>query len=128
MLTVGVDLIEVKRIERGVARHGQRFYDRFFTLQEQAQCNGRAASLAGRFAVKEAVAKALGTGIGDMRWLDIEVICNQRGRPELRLHNEAQKLAQALGLTEWAISISHTDSHAVGMAVALQRGEVYENS
>ncbi|MFO7541136.1 MAG: holo-ACP synthase [Chloroflexota bacterium] len=119
MLSVGVDLIEIARIERGFARHGQRFYDRFFTVQEQTQCEGRTTSLAGRFAVKEAVAKALGTGIGDMRWLDIEVVCDNRGRPELLLHAQAQALAQQLNLTEWAISISHTDSHAVGMAVAL---------
>jgi holo-[acyl-carrier protein] synthase len=121
MLTVGVDLIEVARMERGIARHGQRFYDRFFTAQEQAQCEGQAARLAGRFAVKEAVAKALGTGIGDMRWVDIEVVCNNRGRPVLVLHAQAQIMAQKLGLTEWAISISHTDSHAVGMAVAMAR-------
>lgn len=119
MLRIGVDLIEIARIEQGVARHGQRFYERFFTHQEQAQCEGRTASLAGRFAVKEAVAKALGTGIGDMRWLDIEIICDERGQPRLFLHNQAQQLADQLGLTEWAISISHTDSHAVGMATAI---------
>jgi holo-[acyl-carrier protein] synthase len=119
MLSVGVDLIEVARIKRGADRHGQRFYDRFFTAQEQAQCEGQAASLAGRFAVKEAVAKALGTGIGDIRWVDIEVLCNKRGRPELVLYGQAQVLADQLGLAEWAISISHTDSHAVGMAVAM---------
>lgn len=121
MLAVGVDLIEVARLERAVARHGQRFYDRFFTAREQAQCEGRLPSLAGRFAVKEAVAKTLGTGIGDMRWTDIEIICNQRGRPELHLHNQAQVLAHQLNLNQWAISISHTASHAVGLAVALER-------
>jgi holo-[acyl-carrier protein] synthase len=52
---------------------------------------GRATSLAGRFAVKEAVAKALGTGIGDMRWVDIEIVCDKRGRPELVLHNQARR-------------------------------------
>ncbi len=119
MLRVGVDLIEVNRIENSMARYGQRFYDRFFTPQEQAQCGGRANRLAGRFAVKEAVAKALGTGIGDVRWVDIEVICDEHGRPELVLHAQAEVLARQLGLTEWAISISHTNSHAVGMAVAL---------
>lgn len=119
MLRIGVDLIEVDRIEDGVARHGQRFYDRFFTPQEQTQCEGRATSLAGRFAVKEAVAKALGTGIGDVRWVDIEVICDERGQPGLVLHAQAAALAEQLRLTEWAISISHTSSHAVGMAVAM---------
>lgn len=119
MLRVGVDLIEVNRIEEGAALHGQRFYDRFFTPDEQVQCQGRTVSLAGRFAVKEAVAKALGTGIGDVRWVDIEIICDERGQPGLILHAAAKTVAQQQGLTQWAISISHTNSHAVGMAVAL---------
>ena len=66
MLAVGVDMIEVARIERGMARHGERFLHRFFTAQEVAYCEGSAARLAGRFAVKEAVGKALGTGIGQI--------------------------------------------------------------
>ncbi|HSM55223.1 MAG TPA: holo-ACP synthase [Candidatus Sulfomarinibacteraceae bacterium] len=119
MLAVGVDMIEVARIARAAERHGDRFYRRFFTPQELSYCEGNAERLAGRFAVKEAVGKALGTGIGDVRWTEIEVVCDGRGRPELVLHNDAQRLAQALGLTRWSISISHTASHAVGFAVAL---------
>lgn len=118
MLAVGVDMIEIARIERGAARHGQRFLDRFFTEQEQGYCNGRADSLAGRFAVKEAVAKALGTGIGDIRWVEVEVVCDDRGKPELVLHDAAAALAAEMGLHQWAISLSHTDTHAIGMAVA----------
>lgn len=121
-LAVGVDMIEVARIEQGLARFGRRFADRFFTAQEQAYCAGRAERLAGRFAVKEAVAKALGTGIGDMRWVDIEVVCDGRGRPELVLHNEAHALAEKQGLNHWSISLSHTDTHAIGFAVALRVG------
>ena len=118
MLASGVDIIEVARIERGMARHGQRFLDRFFTPQEQAYCQGRAASLAGRFAVKEAVAKALGTGIGDVRWLDVEVVCDGRGRPDLVLHGRARQIAEESSLTQWSISLSHTNTYAVGFAVA----------
>ena len=117
-LAVGVDMIEVARIERGAARHGERFYQRFFTEQEQADCNGRFPSLAGRFAIKEAVGKALGTGIGDINWTDVEVVCDARGKPELVLHNQAQQLAAQKGLTKWAISLSHTDTHAIGFVVA----------
>jgi holo-[acyl-carrier protein] synthase len=117
-LVTGIDLIEVARIERAVARHGDRFYRRFFTSQEIEYCQGRATSLAGRFAVKEAVAKALGTGIGDFNWTDIEVICDGRGKPELILYNRAKQLAQEKGLTVWSISLSHTDTHAIGLAVA----------
>jgi holo-[acyl-carrier protein] synthase len=118
MLAVGVDMIEVARIERAAARHGARFYNRFFTSQELEYCTGRAERLAGRFAVKEAVAKALGTGIGDVNWTDIEVVCDRRGKPELLLHNRAQQLAADLGLHQWAISLTHTGTHAVGFAVA----------
>lgn len=118
MLAVGVDMIEVARIERAALRHGDRFYNRFFTAQEQAYCTGRAERLAGRFAVKEAVAKALGTGVGDVNWTDIEIVCDRRGKPELLLHNRAQQLAADLGLHQWAISLTHTETHAVGFAVA----------
>lgn len=120
---VGIDMIEVERMAQGVARHGARFCDRFFTPREQAQCGGRAASLAGRFAVKEAVAKALGTGIGDVGWKEIEIVNDERGRPVLTLHGAAARLAAASGLGEWAISLSHTATHAVGVAVALQKGD-----
>jgi holo-[acyl-carrier protein] synthase len=118
MLAVGVDMIEVARIERGIAKHGDRFYERFFTSQERDYCEGRFESLAGRFAIKEAVGKALGTGIGDINWTDVEVVCDQRGRPELMLHNRAKELAADLGLHQWSISLSHTETHAIGFAVA----------
>lgn len=120
MLAVGVDIIEVERLARGLARYGDRFCDRFFTPREQAQCARRPASLAGRFAVKEAVGKALGTGIGDVAWKEIEIVNDERGRPLLTLHGAAAALAQAQGLDEWAISLSHTATHAVGLAVATQ--------
>jgi len=120
MLATGVDLIEIERVERSIERLGQRFLDRIFTEQEQVYCNGRVPSLAGRFAVKEAVSKALGTGIGDMRWVDIEIVCDDRGRPELRLHDTAHALAETLGLKHWSISISHTNTHAIGFVVAMR--------
>jgi holo-[acyl-carrier protein] synthase len=122
MLAVGVDMIEVARLERAAARHGQRFYDRFFTAEEQRYCAGRATSLAGRFAVKEAVAKALGTGIGDINWTDIEVVCDGRGKPSLVLHNRARALAAEKGWQQWDISLSHTATHAIGFVVALAMG------
>ena len=118
-LVSGIDLIEVVRIERAMKRHGERFYERFFTPQEVAFCEGRATSLAGRFAVKEAVGKALGTGIGDFTWTDLEVVCDGRGRPELVLHNRAREIAADQGLTTWSITLSHTETHAIGMAVAI---------
>ena len=119
MLAVGVDIIEVERISQGIARYGDRFCDRFFTPTEREQCGNRATSLAGRFAGKEAVGKALGTGIGDVSWKEIEIIGDDRGRPVLNLHGTAARLAAELGLVEWSISLSHTATHAVGMAVAM---------
>jgi holo-[acyl-carrier protein] synthase len=122
MLAVGVDIIEVARIQRSVDRHGVRFLNRIFTTQEQAYCVGRADRLAARFAVKEAVGKAFGTGIGDVSWKEIEVVNDERGRPELVLHDSAAILARELDLHRWSISMSHTDTHAIGMVVALGRG------
>ena len=119
MLAAGVDMIEIARVERGINRHGKRFLQRFFTEQEQVYCHGRAPSLAARFAVKEAVGKALGTGIGDIRWVDVEVVVDERGRPELVLHQAAQELAAARGLTQWAISLTHTETHAIAFVVAM---------
>lgn len=119
MLATGIDMVEIDRIARAAARHGERFRQRFFTAQELAYCQGRYDRMAGRFAAKEAVAKALGTGIGDVGWKDIEVICDSRGGPHLLLHNRAAALAGSLGLKEWSISLSNTASHAIALAVAL---------
>jgi holo-[acyl-carrier protein] synthase len=118
VLATGVDMIEIERVARAAERHGARFRARFFTSQELAYCQGRGDRLAGRFAAKEAVAKALGTGIGAVRWTDIEVVCDERGRPHLILHHEAAALATTLGLKEWSISLSHTATHAIALAVA----------
>ena len=119
MLRTGVDLCEVERIEKLLLQYGERFSRRIFTEQEQAYCKDRLTSLAGRFAIKEAVAKALGTGIGkEVAWTDIEVINDAQGKPELVLHNQAKSLAAKLGLEQWAISLSHTQSLAIGFVVA----------
>ena len=117
-LRSGVDVVEVNRIDNAILRHGQRFFDRFYTKQELIDSDGQTPSLAARFAAKEAVAKALGTGIGQVAWKDIEVVTGPRREPMLRLHGQAQELANSMGLTDWAISLSHTEEHAVAVAVA----------
>jgi holo-[acyl-carrier protein] synthase len=117
-LRIGVDLIDVPRIERAMHRHGERFFTRFFTAAERAYCQNRPERLAARIAVKEAVAKALGTGIGDVRWVEIEVSSDERGRPLLTLHGAAADLAAALGLQVWEISLSHSHSQAIAFVVA----------
>jgi holo-[acyl-carrier protein] synthase len=118
MLRTGVDLIEVARVAQAVEQHGERFLHRCFTAQELADAATRMPALAVRFAAKEAVAKALGCGIGDVTWQDIEIRRDARHRPEVILHGAAQTLAHDLGLTEWAISLSHTHEHAVAFVVA----------
>ncbi len=119
MLSSGIDMIEIALIERAMTRHGEPFFRRLHTDHEIQFGNGRPARLAGRFAVKEAVAKALGTGIGEFNWTDIEVVCDGLGKPDLVLHNKAQSMAAAQGLVQWSISISHTETHAIGLAVAI---------
>jgi len=119
MVRTGVDIIEVERIRRASARHGQRFYDRFFTQAEQNYCGTRQEAYAARFAAKEAVAKALGTGIGVIGWTDIEIVNDSNGMPELKLHGAAATLSEELGLVEWSISLSHTHEQAIASVVAL---------
>ncbi len=118
MKSVGVDIIETRRIQRSIARFGSRFLGRVYTPQELAYCRGRIPSLAARWAAKEAVAKALGTGIGDISWHEIEVINNQRQRPLIKLHGAAALLAEQLNISSLEISLSHTKAYAVAFVVA----------
>ena len=119
MIRCGVDMIECQRIVDGIDRFGERFLRRFFTAGEREDCADSPRRLAARFAAKEAVSKALGTGIGDMRWVDIEIrVDSERRRPRLLLHGQARALSESLKLREWDISLSHTDELAIAVAVA----------
>ena len=118
-LATGVDLIEIARIDEVVVRHGKHYLERVFTPAELEYCGKRAESLAGRFAAKEAVAKALGSGIGDVTWKEIEILGDEQNAPQLILHGAAQSKARELGLTTWSVSISHSQSHSVALVVAI---------
>lgn len=119
MLRCGIDMIENQRIEDSIARFGERFFTRFFTPGERMDCDDQPHRLAARIAAKEAVAKALGTGIGDVKWVEIEIrVDNPRKRPTLHLHGAAAALAAELGLTEWDVSLTHTAVYASAVAVA----------
>jgi holo-[acyl-carrier protein] synthase len=118
-LATGVDLIEIARIEEVVARHGKHYLERIFTPAELEYCGKRTESLAGRFAAKEAVAKALGTGIGDVSWKEIEILGDEQNAPTLTLRGIAESKAKELGLTNWSVSISHSQSHSVAFVVAI---------
>jgi holo-[acyl-carrier protein] synthase len=118
-LATGVDIIEIKRFAGTIERQGERFKKRFFTPQELEQVGENIASLAVRFAAKEAVSKALGTGMGKVRPIEMEVVRDEKRAPYLHLHGEALRVAESLGLHTWSISLSHSDEYAVAFVVAL---------
>jgi holo-[acyl-carrier protein] synthase len=117
VIAVGVDLVELSRIETMVERYGDRFLDRIYTEGELAYAAGRLSALAARWAAKEATAKALGTGIGQVGFQEIEVICDAQGKPELSLHGNAARLAARLDLRQFALSLSHTADYALAFVV-----------
>lgn len=118
-MRVGVDLIEVKRFEQVFNRHGDRFLSRVFTKEEQKICRDDLRRLAGRYAAKEAVSKALGTGIGPLgiSFHDIEVLSDQAGAPVVKLHNAAKTRFNMLLACSIALSISHENDYAVAFCV-----------
>jgi holo-[acyl-carrier protein] synthase len=121
MITIssGIDLIEIERVAQAIERHGDRFLTRVFTPQELAELNGNPASLAGRFAAKEAAAKALGTGIGPVAWREIEILRGPAREPVLHLHGMAAELAAQKNLTTWSVSLSHTQTLAIAAVFAV---------
>jgi holo-[acyl-carrier protein] synthase len=118
-LRTGVDLIEIDRFTQACLRYNQRFLQRVFTPAELAENGDNMASLAARFAAKEAVAKAFGTGIGHITWKEIEVCRGFSGEPVLHLHGEALRLAEESHLTNWSLSLSHTQNQAIAIVVAM---------
>jgi holo-[acyl-carrier protein] synthase len=115
---IGVDIIEVDRVARALAHHGERFLDRVFTSEERAYCRDRAPELAARFAAKEAVAKALGTGIGPVEWREIEIVRANGAAPTVLLHGRARQTADRLGVGSFQVSLAHTRQHAIAFVVA----------
>lgn len=118
-LRSGVDLVSLQRFEEALQRRGQRLLERIFTKTEIEQSDGRVQSLAARFAVKEAVSKAIGCGIGEIGWREIEVRVDEKGAPHLYFYGSAaQKVAQQQW-RHWSVSLSHTAEVALAMVVAL---------
>ena len=123
MLAVGVDIVELDRIAAAVQRWGDRFLQRVYTPAELVYCRGRVASLAARWAAKEAVSKALACHWLDVSWTEIEVGRLATGQPRLILHGRASERARALGLDQWALSLSHARRYAIALAVATSSAE-----
>jgi len=121
----GIDLVDCPRIGEMLERHGERFLDRVFTEKEQAYANSsknRIEKLAGRFAVKEAVLKLLGTGWrGKIAWTDIEVVNDELGRPMVVISGEVKVIADRLGIGQISVSITHTSNFVIASAVALAK-------
>ena len=118
MLFTGIDIIEIHRIKDVYLKYPERFMKKVFTNQEISYCRGRYPQIAARFASKEAVMKALGTGIRGVPWKSIEVFRARGKAPEIILHGNAKKKAQELGINRIAISISHSRNYAVASVVA----------
>jgi len=118
-LATGVDLVDIERLNEVIERYGERFLQRVFTQQELDEVGENIASLAGRFAAKEAVSKALGTGIGPVSWREIEILRGSQREPILRLYGSAAILAKQRELNQWSLSLSHTNSYAIALVVAV---------
>jgi len=114
---LGIDIIEIERIKTAVtSEYGDRFLEKVFTLREIEYCRSgqtyRFNSLASRFAAKEAVAKALGTGIREFTWTDIEIINDELGKPNIILYDKAREKAASLNVKQIHVSLSHTHTLA----------------
>ncbi|MBQ6517115.1 MAG: holo-ACP synthase [Anaerolineaceae bacterium] len=120
-LRTGIDMIEVERFRSQRPEIRKRFIERVYTEREIAYCGDNEQHLAGRFAAKEAVSKALGCGIGEISWQEIEILNDDLGAPVLRLHGKAAERSEALGLTLWSVSITHLKEYAAAIAVAMNR-------
>lgn len=122
ILGLGLDLAQISRFEAAHARQGDRLLDRLFTSAERAYCDrkqARMASYCGRFAVKEAVMKMLGTGwTSGVRWLDIEVVRAPSGAPRCALHGVAGELAKQRGIATIHVTITHDAGVAAAVAIA----------
>ena len=119
-VAIGVDLIEIGRIQRALDDFGERFLNRIYTERERDRYRHRISELAARFAAKEATSKALGTGIIGIRWREMEVLPNRRGKPVLILHGGAAERARLLGFTDFSVSLTHSRTDAMAFVVAFQ--------
>ncbi len=121
MQRIGIDIIEIARIKGVIERWGESFLHRVYTEAELRLCRKRPSSLAIRFAGKEAVMKALGTGRRGVSWREIEILAEPSGQPSVHLYGKAQVRADSLGLGKLAISLSDSKEYAVAFVVGETR-------
>ncbi len=113
----GIDIIEIARVRAALERHGERFLRRVYTDDEVRHCRGRVPELAARFAAKEAVMKALGTGARGVGWRDIEILPNRRGKPLAFLHGRGARRGERIALRGLDVSLTHSREFAMASAV-----------
>ena len=116
-MAVGIDIIEINRIEQAMLNWQNSFLKRIYSEVELETCQNKASRLAVRFAAKEAVMKALGTGTTNINWHDIEVISDANGAPLIQLYGEARNIAKNIGISEFSISLSHSKQYAIAFVV-----------
>ncbi len=119
---IGVDIVDILRIERSLQNYGERFRDRVFTAGEIAYCEtfaNKGERYAVRFAAKEAARKAIGaaTPVRALSWQDVEIISSTEGAPQLRFHGRAAELVRDLKVTRSHVSLSHGENHAIAYVV-----------
>ena len=113
----GIDMIEIPRIRKALARWGEVFLRRIYTEAEIQRYRAKPSSLAARFACKEAVMKLLGTGRRGVRWREIETLSHPDGKPVVNLYGRAKDKAQTLGVTEINVSLSHSKEYAIASVI-----------
>ncbi len=119
---IGIDLVKTSRLAAALERYGDRFLNRVFTPQEIAYCRGKRWSDSGfalRFAAKEAFAKALGVGLrrNGIRWREVEVVPDARGKPEIAVYGRAAELCNQVGITGMHLTLTDEDNHALAVVV-----------
>ncbi len=124
MLSTGVDILSVPRVEVALKKFGDRFLRRCFSPMEIRACRGHASEFAVRYAAKEAVSKALGVGLrlmarNGIQFHDVEILPDRFGKPYVMLHGWAKDRAEELGLTEWSVSLTHEREYAIAFVVAM---------
>lgn len=121
-VSIGIDMIAIPRVQAVIERHDGRFLRRVYTPEEVAFCRGRVPELAARFAAKEAVMKALGTGIRGVAWREIEVLPDRRGKPLVYLYGRAKERAATIGLRALDVSLTHEGGFAVAAVAGVRDG------
>lgn len=120
-LLSGIDIVQMSWFGRAVKVGGERFVRRILTDRESKFCRGRVERMAVRFAAKEAIAKALGTGIRGISWREMEIVSARNGQPAVVLRGRALERARKLNIAEWTVSLSHGETLVIAIAIGIRR-------